>query len=336
MTAGLPSISVIAPTYNRRDVVEQTLRHLVTQDYPSELVEVLLVDNSSDGTPEMARRVAAETGARIGVLEVEERLPAVKRNLGLRAADGDLVMFVNDDVWFDPRALAEHTATHAAHEGPIAVVGHVEQSAQMAQTPFVQAYAPFAYDEIADKADDRVGYRHFWSMNLSLPRQTMLDRNLVFHEEWAEIGHEDVELGWRWTAAGLPVVYNPRATGEHFHPHTVASACRLQASVGRGLRDLEHLVPDPGLLERYGVLSRRSSPRAMVRGLVREVLFNAVTVPPAARWLDAQERRSRLADWMYWKVLLHHTGRAYRSTSPRTPAPTRTLPAAGDLREHAS
>ena len=92
-------------------------------------------------------------------------------------------------------------------------------------------------------------------MNLSLPRQVMLDRNLVFHEDWAEIGHEDVELGYRWSKAGYRTIYVPAARGEHYHPHDLESSCRLQASIGRGLRDLEALVPEPGLHERYGVLT---------------------------------------------------------------------------------
>ena len=59
--ASLPSFSVILPTYNRCDVVRQTLRQLATQDYPPELVEVLVCDNSSDGTPAMVLQEAARS-----------------------------------------------------------------------------------------------------------------------------------------------------------------------------------------------------------------------------------------------------------------------------------
>ncbi|HET9728593.1 MAG TPA: hypothetical protein VFR41_04185, partial [Acidimicrobiia bacterium] len=169
-----------------------------------------------------------------------------------------------------------------------------------------------------------VPYQYFWSMNLSLPRREMLDRNLVFHEDWAHIGHEDVELGWRWTRAGLKAIYNPRARADHFHPHTVESVCRLQESIGRGLRDLEVLIPDPQLLERYGVLTAKSSPRSMLRGMAREVLFNRWSAPRCARWLDAQSRNTALTRWMYWKVSLHYTNRGYRTEPARTPSPLPT------------
>ncbi len=321
MTA-LPRISVVIPTFNRADVVERTLRHLAAQDYPADRYEVILVDNSTDATPAMVERVASTSRAPIRLLRVPERLPAVKRNIGLRAATGDIVLFMNDDVWARPELLSEHARSHREGRGELrAVLGHVEQSSEMPWTPFLEFYRPFAYHEIADRADRSVSSRHFWSMNLSLPRAEMLARNLVFHEDWAEIGHEDVELGYRWAKAGGAIVYNPRAYVEHYHPHGLDSACRLQESIGRGLRDLEKLVPEPDLLERYGVFSWHNRPRSIVRGLVRRALFNRVTVPYATRWLVRQRRNTPLTRWMYWKVLLHHTERGYRSAPVRSPRP---------------
>jgi GT2 family glycosyltransferase len=147
----------------------------------------------------------------------------------------------------------------------------------------------------------------------------MLERNLLFHEDWAEIGHEDVELGYRWSRAGREIVYNPRARGDHYHPHALRSACRLQESIGRGLRDLEVLIPEPGLLGRYGVFSWGNGVRGVLRGLARGALFNRLTVPPARRWLERQQENGALARWMYWKVLLHHTGRGYAHAPRRAP-----------------
>lgn len=321
-----PSISAILPTYNRCDVVERTLEHLIAQDYPAELLEILVCDNSSDGTPEMVARVAGKAAPTIRLVASNERLPAVKRNEGLALARGELVLFMNDDVWLRPDALATHARTHAAHEGPIAVLGHVEQSPRMPATPFVEWYQPFAYDRIAELASRTVPYRFFWSMNLSLPRQVMLERQLVFHEDWANIGHEDVELGYRWSKAGYPIIYEPNACGEHFHPHDLDSACSLQYSVGRGLRDLRVLIPEPDLLERYGVFSLTNSRRAVARGLARKMLFNRWTVPRLQRQLSRLDRHNRLAEWSYWKILLHHTERGYRDQPPRRPLPVPTLP----------
>jgi glycosyltransferase involved in cell wall biosynthesis len=322
----LPTVSIILPTYNRSAVVETTLDHFIAQDYPAELLEVLVADNSTDDTPAMVHRLNAKAPFPIRLLSSEERLPAVKRNQALRDAVGDYVLFMNDDVWVEPDLVRRHVEAHARHAAPTAVVGLVEQSPDMPPHPFTDWYQPFAYGEISDRAGLPVSYRYHWSMNLSLPRQIMLDRNLIFHEDWANIGHEDIELGYRWTKAGYEVVYVPEARGEHYHPHDLDSACRLQHSIGRGLRDLEVLIPEPDLLERYGVLSAKASPKGKVRMTARRMLFNRVTVPPLQRRLAAAPRRGRFAEWSYWKIMLHHTEQGYTTAGRRSPEPTPTLP----------
>ena len=54
---------------------------------------VLVVDDSA-----MVRRYG-DHAVSVRLLNSTERLPAVKRNQALRAARGDLVIFINDDVW---------------------------------------------------------------------------------------------------------------------------------------------------------------------------------------------------------------------------------------------
>ncbi len=323
----LPSISVILPTFNRCDVVERTIEHLVAQDYPGDLIEILVCDNSTDETPQMVERVTEQVKPKVRLVQSSERLPAVKRNQGLAQAEGELVLFLNDDVWLRSDALGAHAEVHLSHQGPVAVLGQVEQSAQMCRSPFVDWYRPFAYDEIADRGGKPVPYRYFWSMNLSLPRRAMLGRNLVFHEDWANIGHEDVELGYRWTKAGYRIVYQPQAWGEHFHPHDLDSACRLQYSVGRGLRDLAVLIPERDLLERYGVFAFSSSPKSIVRAIGRKAMFNRWTVPPLQRRLSRLSKSNSLAEWSYWKIMLHHTERGWREQPPMRPLPVPTLAA---------
>jgi glycosyltransferase involved in cell wall biosynthesis len=328
-----PTISVIVPTYQtdrRAAIVEPTLRSLLAQDYPAELVEIVVVDDPGDDSRETVERVTADAthrgGPAVRLVRLDERLPAVKRNRGLKLATGDIVFFINDDLRFAPNVLSEHVATHQRWDEDIAVLGYCPQSPDMATTPFIEFYEPFAYQRMREYVDGPTPYQFFWSMNLSMPRHTMLGRNLVFHEYWAHIGHEDVELGWRWTRAGLKAIYNPRAVGEHYHPHTVAGACQLQETIGRGLRDLEVLVPDDELLERYGIFSWGNRPRAVARGLARRALFNNATAPLLTRWLDARTRNTTLTRWCYWKVLLHSTNYGYRSEPQRTPVPLTTRP----------
>jgi glycosyltransferase involved in cell wall biosynthesis len=290
------------------------------------------VDNSTDETPAVVEGLAGETRCRVRLLRTAARHPAAKRNIALDVAHGDLILFLNDDVWAEPSLLAEHARTHGAYAPtPVAVLGHVDQSSEMPPSAFTDFHRPYAYFELAAKADRPAKWWYFWTPNVSVPRAVLIDRQLLMPEDFVEIAHDDIEFGYRWARAGYQLIYNPRARGEHYHPHDLASACRLQESVGRELPHLEAVVDEPRLLERYGVFSWRNSPRAIVRGMIREALFNHWSVPVVQDWLARQTRNTYLTRWLYWKVLLHYTNRGYR-TSPwpaRLQDPARSLSAQG-------
>ena len=255
-----PSISVILPTYNRCDVVERTLDHLAAQDYPADRIEILVCDNSSDGTPEMVN--GSRPGGANRATGVERRAPA-----GGQAQPGPAPGPGRARPVHERRRVAGARCLGRARRhppgprragggaGPRRAVGpdaiHRRSSSGTDPSPTTRSLSVH---------DQPVPARFFWSMNLSLPRQVMLDRQLVFHEDWANIGHEDVELGYRWNQAGYPLIYRADAWGEHFHPHDLDSACRLQYSVGRGLRDLEVLIPDAGSARALRRLPLRQQP----------------------------------------------------------------------------
>jgi glycosyltransferase involved in cell wall biosynthesis len=308
-----PSFSIILPAYKRMDLLEQTIRHLVALDYPTDRYEVIVVDHVGGTATELAERLARESDCTVRLAHCAAVDAPSKRNFGVRSAVGEYVVFMNDDIWAEPNLLAEHARTHRdfAPE-PVAVLGHVYQSPSMPYSAFIEFYRPYAYGALSDKADQPVDWHYFWAPNISLPRQRLLEGQFFFREDWPELCHEDVELGYRWLQSGHLLVYNPQARAEHFHPHTLESAANLQEMIGRYLPLLEKLVDEPRLTERYGVFSWHNSLRGVSRGLVRAAIFNSATVPTVQNWLSRQPRNGRLTRWLYWKVLLHYTNRGYR------------------------
>jgi cellulose synthase/poly-beta-1,6-N-acetylglucosamine synthase-like glycosyltransferase len=56
-----PKVSVIVPTYNEAKFIEKKLEDIARQNYPKELLEIIVIDSAStDGTAELARRWARE------------------------------------------------------------------------------------------------------------------------------------------------------------------------------------------------------------------------------------------------------------------------------------
>ena len=96
----MTGISVVIPTYNRADLIGETLNAVLAQSVPPD--EIIVVDDgSTDGTT----AILAEYGNRVRHLPIANSGELVARNTGLRAASGRLVAFCDsDDVWM-PRFL---------------------------------------------------------------------------------------------------------------------------------------------------------------------------------------------------------------------------------------
>src|SRR5579864_782968 len=94
-------ISVVIPTYNRSAVLEQVISDVVDQLATTEVSgELIVVDNNStDGTCDLVNRVISENPS-IDIRYVFEATQGVSaaRNAGIKAAQGQIILFTDDDV----------------------------------------------------------------------------------------------------------------------------------------------------------------------------------------------------------------------------------------------
>lgn len=108
-----PRLSVIVPACNEARSIEGAIRSLLEQDYPN--LEILLVnDRSSDGTGAIMDRLAAQWPA-LKVIHIEQ-LPKgwLGKNhalwVGARYASGEILLFTDADVHYDPTTLRRAVA----------------------------------------------------------------------------------------------------------------------------------------------------------------------------------------------------------------------------------
>lgn len=98
-----PFVSVIVPTFDRRELLARLLESLAEQSYPPARMEVLVVDNSSrDGTPEMVAEAARRAPYSLRYFLQNNRGPALSRQHGLEAAKGEFVAFTDSDCVASP------------------------------------------------------------------------------------------------------------------------------------------------------------------------------------------------------------------------------------------
>jgi glycosyltransferase involved in cell wall biosynthesis len=111
-------VSVIVPTRDRPALLRQALASIRTLEGPDLTFEILVGDN---GTAPDTSAVANEFGAIY--LKTQTRGPSAARNIGLRAATGEYVAFLDDDdVWL-PEAVRSHIAHLEQNPALDAVLG---------------------------------------------------------------------------------------------------------------------------------------------------------------------------------------------------------------------
>lgn len=89
----LPSISIIIPTYNEEKNIEQCLAAIFGQDYPKELLEVIIIDNySEDRTIELAKKYEVK------VYFNKIRDGEVSKIVGLYKATKELFLYLDADI----------------------------------------------------------------------------------------------------------------------------------------------------------------------------------------------------------------------------------------------
>ncbi|TQM58612.1 glycosyltransferase family 2 protein [Humibacillus xanthopallidus] len=97
-------VSVVVPHFERQDQLDRLLAGLDMQTFPSARFEVVVADDGSREEPRVGRRDYAASVVR----QPDEGFrPAAARNLGARAAGGDVLVFVDQDCVPAPDYLAK-------------------------------------------------------------------------------------------------------------------------------------------------------------------------------------------------------------------------------------
>lgn len=112
----LPFISVILPVRNERAMLPRLIEELLRQNYPADRFEILVVDGrSSDGTADLVRRRFANKP--VHVLDNPGIHSSSGRNIGIRAAVGDVLIFIDGHCAIPSRNLLEDTAAIMTQSG---------------------------------------------------------------------------------------------------------------------------------------------------------------------------------------------------------------------------
>lgn len=112
-----PLVSVIIPFLNTEKFLHETIRSVMNQDYTHWEI-ILINDGSLDGSAQIARQYAAESGGKIIYAEHAggcNRGAAASRNLGVSKASGEWIAFLDADDFWLPQKLKEQIVLVQKH-----------------------------------------------------------------------------------------------------------------------------------------------------------------------------------------------------------------------------
>ncbi|RJP80613.1 MAG: exopolysaccharide biosynthesis polyprenyl glycosylphosphotransferase [Candidatus Zixiibacteriota bacterium] len=202
-------ISVIIPAYNAERTLPYTLRALQNQTVPRELYEVIVVDDAStDGTAAVAR----EFGVKYRLQNKEG--PAAARNLGVRVARGDLILFTDSDCipredWIEKMVKPFEDPQVAGVSGRY-LTRQKEFCARFVQLEFEERFQVLeGFDSIDLVASFSAAFR-----------RSVFEDVGGFDAHYPLANNEDVELSYKIASRGYRMVFANDAIVYHRHPAT--------------------------------------------------------------------------------------------------------------------
>ncbi len=255
----MPFFSIIIPTYNRRELLKQSLMSVWRQTFTD--YELIVSDGgSADGTVEYLHSL----GSRVRMLSQPNNGPGAARNLGVAQARGDYLAFLDsDDLWF--RWTLE---TYAA------VIREANRPAFIAGKPFrfqreddlmrvsSEAMKSELFSDYLASCDEW----RWWGVSSFVIRKDAMQKSGGFAE--VNMNGEDADLALKLgDAPGFVQIMSPRTFAYREHD------CNLTSDLGKTIAGIWHKMRSeedgqyPGgkkrARERWRILTRHVRPVAL-------------------------------------------------------------------------
>jgi GT2 family glycosyltransferase len=259
-----PCVTIVIPTIGRFDALHRCLGSIVACCYPADRVDVVVVINGEEQA--VSGPAMLDGGIETLVLRTARRGASHARNIGARAATGDVVAFVDDDVVVDRLWLSALVAPFLSDERCVCVTGAIlplelETPAQV----LIEEFGGFVRSSVA---------RRTFDLDRNRPSDPLFPytvgaygsgANMAFRRDaFTKLGGfderlgpgtptlsgEDPELLLRTVLSGGRLVYEGGAIVRHAHTSEYEVLCEQMFAYGVGFSALitRTIVEQPRLV----------------------------------------------------------------------------------------
>ena len=226
-----PRVSVVVCTVNGANTIRDTLDHLARIDYPD--YEVIVVD---DGSTDDTAAIVSEYD--VSCISIPNGGLGAARNIGWKAASGEIIAYIDDDAYPDPHWL--QFLAHAFLSSDCAAVGGLSP-------------APAGDGSVADCVANAPGRpvhilltdtqaEHIPGCNMAFRRETM-EATGGFDPRYTAAG-DDVDICWAILERGWKIGYQAGALNWHHSRNSISAYWRQQKGYGRAEALLEEKWPE--------------------------------------------------------------------------------------------
>ena len=308
----VPEVSIIIPTYQRRDLVTRTVEALVDQTVGPERFEVIVVvDGSSDGTAASVR--ALRRPPNVCVIEQENGGRAAAINSGWRAARGAVLLLLDDDMRADPRMIEEHLRAiqQLDADAVMGLIAHDPASPVNVISEEVRKDFDDDVRELGGVFGPLPAGRRLVGAQLSIRRDLFeavggFDEGFTRH---GHFGHADDDLGIRLRAAGGVIAFNGKAVTYQTFVRNFDSVLRQYEEYGRADVRLARKHREPEGPRPWAVPPRRTLGRMIAITTVRHpgaARWVGDRVRPLVRWMSDRGSTGGVARKLTYTMLFHH------------------------------
>lgn len=264
-------LSVIIPTYNRVNTLNKCLECLALQNSSAKYEVIIIDDGSNDDTERVVSNMQRTYPVTLKYLRQPNKGPAAARNVGIKNAGGEILLFMGDDIiTANHFFLQEHFNWHktSSNTRELAVLGFTTWHPDIKITPYMYwlehggpqfAYNMLEHEEYAD-------HRFFYTSNISVSKSFLGDD--FFDERFAYAAYEDVELAYRLQKRGLKIIFNKNAVAYHDHKVNLRKYSQRAFFAGKSAVILEKIHPE--LREK----------KQSIKKIRRSIFFNSLMIYP--------------------------------------------------------